>query len=76
MDIRKKLTFRNIYTVILMAFSVYMLYAAIGVLLNSGVNLKYAATSIEDVRYVHFFAKLLILYIILVISALFVFTKK
>lgn len=53
-----------------------MLYAAIGILLNTGVNLKYDVTSLEDVRCVYFFAKLLILYIILVISALFVLTKK
>ena len=76
MDAPKKLKFKNIYGIILIAFSIYMLYAAIGILLNSGINLKYDATSLEDVMYVHFYAKLLIAYIVFVIPSIFFLMKR
>jgi len=76
MELYKKLNPKNIFKIVMIVFSVCVLFITIGVLLNSSVNLKYEAASVEDVAYVHLCSKILIVYVVLVIVFLISSFKK
>ena len=76
MELYKKLGFKNIFRIIMIAFSIYILFIATGICLNSAVNLKYETASIEDIAYVYLYSKVLIIYIILVLVMLVFLLRK
>jgi hypothetical protein len=73
---KKWFNFRNIFRVIMIAFSLYMLFTIFGIYLNSSVGLKYEAVSKEDIEYVVLYSRVLLVYIILVIGMLFYSFKR
>lgn len=52
--------------VLIILFSLFLLYSLIGIYLNGMINITYEVFSIEDLKYVLFYSKLLIIYIIII----------
>lgn len=61
---------KKVLLLLLICFSLYLLYVLSGILLNSAVSLKYEAVSIADIEYCILHAKILIIYILLVLFVL------
>lgn len=66
----KKKMIKKVLLLLLICFSLYLLYVLSGILLNSAVSLKYEAVSIADIEYCILHAKILIIYILLVLFVL------
>ncbi len=58
------------FLIFIILFSIYLLYVLIGIYLNGMVNLTYEVYSLEDLKYVVSYSKILIIYVILVIAIL------
>lgn len=61
---------RLILLVLIILFSLFLLYVLIGIYLNGMVNLTYEVFSIDDLKYIIFYSKVLIIYVILITSIL------
>jgi hypothetical protein len=66
----------KIFNVFVLLLSLYLLYITFGILINSSVSITYETASLEDIKYVHSYSKLFILYIILVLIYSFVVCIK
>ena len=67
---KKNITIRSVYKILMLLFSLYLLYATFGIFLNSGINVQYEVYSIKDVAYIFFYSKVFMGYITLVLIGL------
>ena len=63
-------------SIVMIIFSFYLLYILVGIFLNANVNLKYTAVSIEDIKYIILYSKILIIYVVFVIIFLVLFLLR
>jgi hypothetical protein len=68
---KNKLRIKKAFATIMILFSLYMLYILISIFLNANVSLTYTSVSLEDIKYIILYSKILIIYIIVVIVILF-----
>ena len=66
----------NLFRILLIAFSLYLLYILLGFYINGMVNLKYDTVSVSDIEYCIKYSKILIIYTIIVVIYIFCAFKK
>jgi hypothetical protein len=63
----RKFNWYTCFKVLLLVFSGYLLWAIFGIYINGQVNLKYDAISMSDVEHCVKYAKIVLVYIVLMI---------
>jgi len=67
---KENITIRSVYKILMILFSLYLLYVTFGIFLNSGINVQYEVYSTKDVAYIFFYSKVFMGYISLVLIGL------